>query len=303
MRSVRRTATGVETVQGPPPDGEGVRVRVTSAGICGSDLHADGPSPVVLGHEFGGLLDDGSLVAVQPFAPCGACPACRRGEEQLCPATRDFHGASRDGGLADEVLVAPRCLVPVPPGVDPAAVGLVEPIAVAVHAVNRARLRPGERALVIGGGSIGLLCAAVLAERGTDVDLLARHPAQQSAADALGLGGAVAGRYAVVVDAAGTASSAEQALRAVERGGRLVLVALPWQPIAFGLPLVLKEVSVIPAIYYGRGDFSAAAEVLGRHPELAELLVTHRFPLEDAATAFRVASDRAAGAIKVHLIP
>jgi threonine dehydrogenase-like Zn-dependent dehydrogenase len=305
VRSVRNLASGIQTVAGPAPSGTGVRVRVTSAGICGSDLHAvaGGPSPVVPGHEFGGLLDDGSLVAVQPFAPCTACPACRRGDEQLCPATRDFLGATRDGGLADEVLVDPRCLVPVPAGVDRAAVALVEPIAVAVHAVERARLRPGERVLVIGGGSIGLLCAAVLADRGIEVDLLARHPAQLAVAEALGAGSAASGRYPVVVDAAGTGSSAEQALRALERGGRLVLVALPWQPVAFGLALVLKEVSIVPAVYYGRGEFAAAAEVLGRHPELPGLLVTHRYPLEDAAAAFEVAANRAAGAIKVHLIP
>jgi len=310
VRFVRSTGTGIETVVGAAPRGDGVRVRVTSAGICGSDLHAvaAGPSPTVLGHEFGGLLDDGSLVAVQPFAPCAECPACRRGDEQLCPGTRDFLGASRDGGLADEVLVDPRCLVAVPAGVDPAAVALVEPIAVAVHAVERARLQAGERVLVIGGGSIGLLCAAVLADRGSAVDLLARHPAQRRAAETLGAGTLRAGtvasrRYPVVVDAAGTASSAEQALRAVERGGRLVLVAVPWEPVAYGLALVLKEVSVVPALYYGRGEFAAAAEVLGRHPELPGLLVTHRFSLADAATAFATAADRAAGAIKVHLIP
>lgn len=305
MRSVRHTSAGIETVVGPPPGGEGVRVSVTSAGICGSDLHAvaAGPSSVVLGHEFGGLLDDGSLVAVQPFAPCGACAACGRGDEQLCPATRDFSGATRDGGLADEVLVDPRCLVPVPRGVDPGAVALVEPLAVAVHAVGRAGLQPGDRTLVIGGGSIGLLCAAVLADRGIAVDLLARHPGQRAVAEALGAGAEATGRYRVVVDAAGTPSSAEQSVRAVERGGRIVLVALPWEGVSYGLPLVLKEASVVPAIYYGRGAFAAAADLLGRHPELPGLLVTHRFPLEEAATAFRVAGNRADGAIKVHLIP
>jgi len=110
-----------------------------------------------------------------------------------------------------------------------------------------------------------------------------------------------------VVDAAGTASSAEQAVHAAERGGRLVLVALPWTPMAYGIALVLKEVTVVPAVFYGRADgvreFELAAEFLGRHPELPGVLVTHRFPLDEAAAAFAVAGDRASGAIKVHLLP
>jgi threonine dehydrogenase-like Zn-dependent dehydrogenase len=303
-RSVHRTEAGIETITGPPPLGDGVRVRVTSAGICGSDLHAvaDGRLPVVLGHEFGGWTDDGTLVAVMPYAPCGSCAACARGDEQLCPTgTRAFHGGTRDGGLADEVLVDPRCPVPVPAGVDPEAVALVEPLAVAVHAVNRAS--SGERALVIGGGSIGLLCAAVLADRGRGVDLLARHPAQIRAAEAIGAGTTATGRYPVVIDAAGTASSMDQAVRAVVRGGRVVLVALPWEPVSVGVGLVLKEVSVLPAVYYSRAEFEDAAELLGRHPELPAQVVTHRFGLDDAASAFAVAGDRAAGAIKVHLLP
>ena len=116
-------------------------------------------------------------------------------------------------------------MVAVPDGVPPSTPALVEPIAVAVHAVNRAA--PEERVLVIGGGSIGLLCAAVLADRGVAVDVLARHLAQLAAAGALGAGTTVCGRYRAVIDAAGTASSMEQAVRAAERGGRVVLVALP----------------------------------------------------------------------------
>lgn len=303
-RAVRRTEAGIETLHGPPPIGEGVRIRVTSAGICGSDLHAvaAGPLPVVLGHEFGGRTDDGRLVAVMPYAPCGACAACVRGDEQLCPTgIRAFHGASLDGGLADEVLVDPRSLVPVPNGVDPAAVALVEPLAVAVHAVGRAPAP--DRALVIGGGTIGLLCAAALADRGVAVDVLARHPAQRAAADALGAGGAATGRYGLVIDAAGTASSMEQAVRSAERGGSVVLVALPWEPVVLPPTLVLKEVAVRPAVYYSRAEFEDAARLLARHPELPGLLVTHRFGLDDAADAFTAAGNRAAGAIKVHLLP
>jgi threonine dehydrogenase-like Zn-dependent dehydrogenase len=312
VKAVRRTPDGVEAVDvpDPVPGAAAELVRVTSAGICGSDLHpvAAGPVPVVLGHEFGGLLPDGTLVAVRPHRSCGSCVHCAGGAEHLCSGVYShFHGASIDGGLAEQVLVHPDCLVPVPGGVDPATVALVEPVAVAMHAVNRGGLRPGERALVIGGGSIGLLCAAVLRDRGVLVDIVARHPAQLEAAAALGAGTAPEGRYAVVVEAAGSTSSFVEAIRLAQRGGRVVLVALPWEPLAVPAAAVLKEVSILPAIYYGHHDgldeFAESAALLARHPELGDVLVTHRFGLDEATEAFRVAGERAAGAIKVHVIP
>lgn len=283
---------------------------MTSSGICGSDLHAakSGPSAVILGHEFGGLLDDGTLVAVQPTLPCGQCRYCGQGREQLCDdSRRRILGGTLDGGLTDETLVDPRCLVPMPVGVDPQAVGLVEPIAVAVHAVNVSRARAGQPVLVIGGGSIGLLCAAVLRDRGIDVDLAGRHPHQQDVATTLGAGRPGNGKYEVVIDAAGTASSWEQAARSVEAGGQIVLVALPWAPLPLDMRLVLKEVTIRPAAFYGwhegEREFAEAARVLARHPELPDLLVTHRFGLGEAAAAFAAAADRSLGAIKVHVLP
>jgi threonine dehydrogenase-like Zn-dependent dehydrogenase len=149
----------------------------------------------------------------------------------------------------------------------------------------------------------GLLCAAVLVDRGTSVDVQARHPAQVAAAEAIGAGWPGGDRYPVVIDAAGTGSSMARAVRGVERGGRVVLVALPWEPVPMGVALVLKEVTVLPAVFYTHAEFAAAAGLLARHPELPGQLVTHRFDLDDAASAFAVAADRATGAIKVHLAP
>jgi threonine dehydrogenase-like Zn-dependent dehydrogenase len=310
MRAVRNTEAGIAIVEVDRPTAAGRIVSVTSAGICGSDLHAlaAGASPVVLGHEFGGLLDDGTLVAVQPSRPCGSCPFCLRGADELCSEiAKHYYGVSVDGGLAEQVAVDERCLVTVAPSVDPASVGLVEPIAVAVHAVNRSAAKPGGRALVIGAGTIGLLCAAVLRHRGVDVDIAARHPRQREVAASLGAGLAPDRGYPVVFDAAGTSASFDQAARAAERGGQILLVALPWEPMGLSLRHVLKEISVVPAVYYGHHggerEFDQAAHFLAEHPELPELLVTHSFGLAEAAEAFRVAADRAAGAIKIHLHP
>jgi 2-desacetyl-2-hydroxyethyl bacteriochlorophyllide A dehydrogenase len=292
------------------PTSAGRIVQLTSAGICGSDLHtiAQGASPVVIGHEFGGFLEDGTLVAVQPARPCGSCRFCLRGDDQLCADhSRHFYGVTLDGGLAEQITVDERCLVTIAPSVDPATVGLVEPIAVAIHAVNRSAAKRGGRALVIGGGAIGLLCAAVLHERGIGVDVAARHPQQRDVAAKLGAGLDPGRGYDVVFDAAGTTSSFEQASRAVDRGGQVLLVALPWEPMSLSLRHLLKEISIVAAIYYGHHEgereFEQAARFLAGHPELPELLITHRFRLDDAAEAFRVAAGRAAGAIKVQLHP
>jgi threonine dehydrogenase-like Zn-dependent dehydrogenase len=187
------------------------------------------------------------------------------------------------------------------------AVGLVEPIAIAVHAVNRGAPRPGERALVVGAGSIGLLCAAVLRDRGNHVDVAARHATQATAAETIGAGTPAEEHYPLVIDAGGTRDSFATAVRGCDRGGRVVLVSLPWEPLDLAMSAVLREITVIPAIFYGhhrgRDEFAEAAALLGRRPELPAALVTHRFALDQAGAAFRTAGDRAAGAIKVMLTP
>jgi threonine dehydrogenase-like Zn-dependent dehydrogenase len=287
-----------------------VRVRITSAGICGSDLEmlAHGSiTEAVPGHEFGGFLDDGTLVAVQPNRPCGMCRLCRSGADHLCRVIPQFYGVTHHGGMAEQAFVHQSCLVPVPPEVDASVVGLVEPVAVAVHAVNRAGVRAGEPVLVVGSGSIGLLCAAVLHDRGHDVAVLARHAAQRAAAESLGATLGADGTYPVVIDATGSTSGSRLALEHTDPLGRIVLVAVPWEPLGYDASLLVKEVTVLPAIFYGHHEgereFSAAADLIGRNPGIAEILVTHRFGLEDVARAFDAAADRAGGAIKVHLIP
>jgi threonine dehydrogenase-like Zn-dependent dehydrogenase len=310
IRQVRSTDAGVTVTRTDPSTGPGVRVRITSSGICGSDLHlmSWGPLPIVLGHEFGGWLDDGTLVAVRPTVPCGACPACAVGAQQLCPTvTSQVYGTSLDGGLADEMLADPGCVFPIAPGVDPTIVGLVEPLAVAVHSANRTAATAGEHILVVGGGSIGLACAAVLIDRGHAVDVVARHPAQQRAATALGAGIEPGADYAAVVDAAGTTSSFRTCANRVRPGGQIVVPSMVWESVELPMMALVKEVTITPSMTYseheGVSEFATAADLLARRPEIAEALVTHRFGLDDAATAFETAADRSAGAIKVLVIP
>ena len=310
MRGLRRTDAGVVVTDVPELDGGGVRVRVRSSGICGSDLHlaAMGPLPVTLGHEFAGVLDDGTPVAVCPMIPCGACDQCRAGREQLCRTlTQRIYGVSLDGGLADVAYVDERCLVPLPPGLDVAHGALVEPMAVALHGLNQAGLQPGQRVLVVGAGSIGLATVAAARHLGYDVDVAARHRSQRDRAASLGAGEPGREDYDVVVDAAGTQAALDQAVDSVVPGGVVVAVATYWQPVSIGYGLLGKEVSLVPASMYGHrhGDreFEEAAQVLASAADVADVLVSHRVPLEDGARAFAQAADRAHGAVKVLIEP
>jgi threonine dehydrogenase-like Zn-dependent dehydrogenase len=292
------------------PNGIGELITVTSAGICGSDLHlvASGLSGVILGHEFGGVTEDGSLVAVRPTGECGTCQQCNSGFPHTCHlAAASLHGTSINGGLSEFVRVESSRLVPVPVGTDPAAVGLVEPLAVVIHGINRVRLIPGMSALVVGSGSIGLLTAAVLADRGINVDIVCRHPHQFEAAQNLGLNAIskAGSNYDVSFDAVCTQESLDTCFNATRPRGDVVEFGMVWGSIQLKNQMMLKEISLVPSIFYShnheQNDFEDAVDMLARHYELTTTLVTHRFSLEDSVHAFSVANDRQAGAIKVHI--
>ena len=123
--------------------------------------------------------------------------------------------------------------------------------------------------------------------------------------------GHAADEYGAVVDAAGTQSSLDDAVARVRPGGAVVVVATYWEPVTIGAALLTKEVRIVPSAMYGHAghdhggasEFEAAAALLAARPEVVDALVHHRFGLDDAPEAFRVAGDRAAGAIKVLLEP
>jgi threonine dehydrogenase-like Zn-dependent dehydrogenase len=310
MRAVRHTDRGIEVRDVAPPTGPGVRVRVRSSSICGTDLvmTRGGPFPFTLGHEFAGLLDDGTAVAVEPIDPCGTCDQCAAGNYQRCLSGMEvFYGMGADGGLCDEVLVPSRCLHLLPAELPVADACLVEPTAVALHGLRMANVRAGQRVAVIGGGSIGLLAVAGALNAGADVDLLARHPAQIDAGERLGAG-APLGQYDLVVDAAGSGSASARAVELARPGGALLLLAVYFGEVPLlGVPLLSKELTVRNATAYshheGGSDFGTAVELLAARPEIADTLITKRFPLDEATEAFRAAADRASGSIKIVLEP
>lgn len=314
MKAVRCVEHHARVVEVPVPEGPGVRVRIGSAGICGSDLHmvASYPLRATLGHEFAGWLDDGTPVAVEPLDPCWECSACDNGDYHRCVrGVAAIFGVGMDGGMAEQCLVAPSSLVRLPSGLDVRDACLVEPLAVAVHGIRRGSIRARDQVAIVGAGAIGL-CAVVSARAaGARVDLAARHDRQREAGERLGarmLPDGAAQAYDVVIDAAGSAESMSQCVALARSGTRIVMLASYWQGLDIPVAeLCLREIDLVPAMQYNRAgparDVDIAAALLGANPGIGATLITHRYPLAAAAEAFATARERSAGAIKVVLEP
>jgi 2-desacetyl-2-hydroxyethyl bacteriochlorophyllide A dehydrogenase len=315
-----------------PKAGPGeVLIRVRVCGICGSDLHFyHGALPaapnVPPGHEYAGEiaalgegvsgLEVGARVAVEPLRYCRECPYCRTGQYQICPK-RVLMGTFFPGAMAEYVTVPAYGVYPLPEPVDFELGALAEPLAVAVHGLHLVNLVMGEKVLVMGSGTIGLL--AILAARAAGAgEVLAtyRHAHQGEAAEAAGATqvlkdsemGRLEGVDVVVETVGGAAPTLAQALGIVRPGGRVSVLGLFTQPAQINaLGLMLKETRIVGGITYCRpgmaSDFDTALRILAAGPEKARALITHRFPLQEAAEAFRTASDKSSGSIKVQLAP
>jgi threonine dehydrogenase-like Zn-dependent dehydrogenase len=282
-------------------------VAVSHVGICGTDVAqvASGrSSDVIPGHEIAGVLEDGTQVVIEPLDPCGVCAACLAGNYNICAEDRWF-GGTRDGGMAEEIVVPQRCLVPIPSELALRSACLAEPLAVALHGLRRAQAHAGERVAIVGAGSIGLLAAAAAVALECEVYVQTRHDAQSNMAGRLGASvGGPADGYDLAVAAAGGSDGVASAAELARAGGRVLVITEPqdgFMPAA----AAFREVSAITSLAYagnGRRDIEDAVSMLVRTPVLSEL-ITHRFPLERAAEAFRVAADRKMGSIKVVLEP
>jgi 2-desacetyl-2-hydroxyethyl bacteriochlorophyllide A dehydrogenase len=241
--------TLTETAQpGAPGPGE-VLVRVLTVGICGTDLHAyEGTQPFftyprILGHELAvevvetgdavGDLQPGDLCAVNPYMTCGECAACLRGRTNCC-AKMCVIGVHTDGGMRDRILLPAQQMYKCAK-LPPEQVPLVETLGVGIHAVGRAAAQPGERAMVVGAGPIGLAVTEFLRLAGADIAVLEKMPERLAfAARHLGLK-----RYyrshqearqeepsMLVFDCTGDRGSMEQSMNLLQQGGKLIFVGL-----------------------------------------------------------------------------
>ncbi|MGZ4694282.1 MAG: zinc-dependent alcohol dehydrogenase [Acidimicrobiales bacterium] len=311
MKAVRGAEGGVvvDDLEEPPGTGELLDMRSTS--VCASDLtYLRFGSRKILGHELAGVREDGTAVVVEALYGCMECEQCSRGAYNLCPTHgQRALGVTADGGMAEQFRAPAARLVALPPGLDVRDASIVEPASVSWHALHLAEAGPGKRVAVVGAGALGLLAVAGAHRMGADdVALEARHPHQREAGARIGARIGTDGAYDVVVEAAGTQESLARAIELVAPRGTIVVLGVHFGTVALDwMPLFHREASIIPSLGYcrheGVREMEEAATMLADDPEIARALITHRFPIADAAEAFRVAGDRASGAIRVVIEP
>jgi (R,R)-butanediol dehydrogenase/meso-butanediol dehydrogenase/diacetyl reductase len=312
----------------PPGDGE-VRIDVAYTGICGTDLHILHGAmdhrvsvPAVIGHEMSGRIAGlgagvtgwsiGSAVTVMPLRWCGKCPACLAGMSHICHDL-NFVGIDSPGSMQNSWTVPADLLVRLPETLTLRHAALVEPTAVAVHDVHRARLGGGERAVVVGGGPIGLLTSCVARAAGADVRIVEIDPDRRAVAAEIGLdawdpaavdvptavqewtSGAGAD---VAFEVSGSAGGLTTATEVLAVRGRLVLVAIHPQPREVNLfQFFWRELTLVGARVYQRDDFRRAVDLLDTGDIPADALISQVVPIDDVPAAF-AALDRG-GVVKV----
>jgi threonine dehydrogenase-like Zn-dependent dehydrogenase len=309
MRAVRNAPPEVEVVDVDEPEGAGELIRVAAVGICASDLlYLQYGSRQIAGHEFAGVLDDGAEVAVEAIFGCGACSQCEQGNYNLCETMGPTAlGMLSPGGMSEYFRAPRHALVPLPRGLDLKDASLVEPASVARHGCHVGKVGPETRVAVVGAGAIGILAAASAQALGApEVAVEARHRHQFEARDRIGAV-APSGVYDIVLETGGSESSLHRAVELARPGGSVVYMGV-FGDIAWPrAESFRKEVGILPSLGYcghhGRREFAEAADMLASRPELARMLITHRFPIEDATEAFRVARDKSKGVFRVVIEP
>ena len=329
----------VKDIDVPAVEPGGVLVQVRQCGVCGSDLHfyrGDLPLPpgTCMGHEISGEVAavgpgvqdfrPGDRVCVEPLLVCGTCEYCRSGQYQLC-RQRQLLGTPLPGGFARYVQVPAYCLYRLPDATDFEVGSLIEPLAVAVHGLRLASLSVGDRVLVLGAGTIGLMAVLVAREMGAaSVVACGRYGHQREAALALGAESAVedseealaglsgsgwGSAFDLVVEAVGGhADTLSQAVGLARFGGRVAVLGLFTRPVTLNaMSVMVRETQLVGAITYGRAgtrsDFAVALDIAARQAPALRGLVTHRFPLERTGEAFETAADKKTGSIKVSVLP
>ena len=267
----------------PQPGSGEALVQVHYAAVCGSDQarfwgrESFAGEPVVMGHEFSGRvvglgadvtdLAIGQWVTVAPLLNCGHCVFCLAGRANLCPQRRVF-GRHVDGAFQEYVAVRADRVYPLPPNVSAREGALVEPLAVACHAVHRAGVRPGGNALVLGAGAIGLLIAQVwLALGGGPVAVVDLDEGRLSVAEELGIPSWTSTPAESLVDTLFEATGSHDAfaawLPALAPASRAIVVGKLDQPVAMDwMNLMRKEAEITTSRYFTLADFTQALRLL-----------------------------------------
>jgi 2-desacetyl-2-hydroxyethyl bacteriochlorophyllide A dehydrogenase len=305
-----------------PAPGEAL-VRMTAAGICGSDLHAlHGrhpfiPLPYAPGHEVIGVVDEvtdagaavsvGQRVIVEPTLPCWACKQCRAGRTNLCENLRFFGCIYDQGGMADYFTIPANRLHAVPDELEDQQAILVEPLSTPVHAARLAGPLEGKAVVIVGAGTIGLLLLATVLRHGAR-RVVVTDPLQDKRQRALRLGahaaidaggrdvpGAVRealGESAdVVFDCVANQNTVDQSISLALKGGTVVIVGVPAGRVSVPLPEIQDlQVRIQGSATYLPEDYEEAIATLLAGQIRPDDIITGAYPLDQVAEAFAAAT-------------
>lgn len=299
--------------------GKGERLlQVTAVGICGSDLHWVNEAgigddrltkPLVLGHEFSAITEEGVLVAVDPAIPCGLCEYCKRGDPNLCEKLLFAGHGEQDGALSEKIAWPERCLFPLPGELSDADGAMLEPLGIAMHAVDLAQLQLGMSVGIFGCGPIGLLILQLVRLAGVDAayvtDILPHRleVASSFGADETRLVANIPGEgddamftmrgLDVVFEAAGENPAVEMAIAATRPGGKVILVGIPAEDrTSFSASQARRKGLTIKFVRRMKLTYPRAIRLVESGKVDVRSLVTNTFSLEQAAEAFAVAARR-----------
>jgi L-iditol 2-dehydrogenase len=311
MEVVRLHATGdLRQHDEPKPEpgpGETV-VRVKAVGICGSDLHwfseagigdARLQKPLVLGHEIAGSIAEGprqgERVVVDPAIPCHTCEYCLQGNPNLCENVRFAGHGLVDGALREFIAWPEDCLFSMPDSLSDADGAMLEPLGVAIHAVDLAHLRVGMSVGVFGCGPIGLLVIQMARLAGA-AKIFATEPLPHRREAAFDLGArewTPDQSVDVSFEVAGEDSAVEDAFAAVKPGGRVILAGIPSEDrTSFSASLARRKGLTIKLVRRMKFTYPRAIQLVESGKVDVRSLVTHTFPLAQVAEAFRLAEQR-----------
>lgn len=288
----------------PVPGVDEALVRVQAVGLCGSDLHwftragiGDNSlkSPLVLGHEAAGITEAGQRVAVDPSISCGSCEYCRRGHPNFCINLRFAGDGTQDGTLRDMLAWPARCLVPLPASLSAADGAMLEPLGVALHAVDLGKLRAGMRVGVFGCGPIGLLVLQLARASGAS-GIFYTEPLAHRREAARQFGGTKwtpGVELDVAFECVGVNPAVEDAIAAARRGGRVVLVGIPEDDrTSFTASVARRKGLTIKLSRRMKHTYPRAIALVEAGLIDVRSLVTHRFPLARISEAFALAQRR-----------
>ncbi len=321
----------VEQIPTPPVGATEVRVRVRAGGICSSDLHYFHhggfgairlQQPMVLGHEVAGVIEEvgadvvgrhvGERIAVNPSRACGACRYCQLGLQNHCLDMRYYGSAMRmphvQGAFRQELVIDARQAHPLAASISDAEGAMAEPLAVALHAVNRAGPLLGKSVLVTGCGPIGALVILAARRAGathivaTDVVAQPLRKAAQVGADetinvaehpdALARYGTEKGQFDVLFEASGNERALRSAFEVVRSRGVIVQLGLSGSEMTLPFNLVVAKEFDLRGAFRFHEEFGVAVNLINQGLVDLKPLISATLPYRDAGRAFRLAADR-----------